>query len=63
MDAILLPVWWLNELTSHKKGGDREYYNSETSEGVGLNPFFGWSLLGHFFDLEELLDVNIDSLD
>jgi hypothetical protein len=50
-----------NELM--KKAGDREYYNSETGEGVGLDPFWGWSLLGHFFNLEESLDVNINSLD
>lgn len=50
-----------NELM--KKAGNREYYNSETGEGVGLEPFWGWSLLGHFFDLEETLDVDINSLD
>lgn len=31
-----------------RKSGDREYYDSETGEGLGLDPFWGWSLLGHF---------------
>ncbi|MBU9726989.1 MGH1-like glycoside hydrolase domain-containing protein [Diplocloster modestus] len=30
------------------KSGDREYYITETGEGTGLNPFWGWSLLGYF---------------
>jgi hypothetical protein len=30
------------------KSGDREYYNAETGEGLGLNPFWGWSLLAHY---------------
>lgn len=50
-----------NELM--KKAGNREYYNSETGEGLGLNPFWGWSLLGHFFDLEETLGVDINTID
>ena len=45
-----------------KKSGDREYYNTETGEGLGLDPFWGWSLLGHFFMLEEKLDWNINHL-
>lgn len=35
------------------KSGDREYYNSETGDGCGLDPFWGWSLLGYFFELED----------
>lgn len=35
------------------KSGDREYYNSETGAGCGLDPFWGWSLLGHFIELED----------
>lgn len=46
------------ELIEH--AGDWEYYNSETGEGVGLHPFWGWSLLGHFFMLEEELDWDIN---
>jgi len=44
------------------KAGNREYYNSETGEGLGLNPFWGWSLLGNFFMLEEKLDWDITKL-
>lgn len=36
-----------------EKSGNREYYNSETGDGCGLNPFWGWSLLAHFMDFEE----------
>ena len=36
-----------------KEFGNREYFNSETGEGCGLDPFWGWSLLGHFMDFEE----------
>jgi putative isomerase len=43
-----------------QKAGNREYYNTETGEGLGLDPFWGWSLLGHFFMLEEKLDWNIN---
>jgi hypothetical protein len=35
-----------------RKAGIREYYTSDGS-GVGLNPFWGWSVLGHFFLFEE----------
>jgi hypothetical protein len=45
-----------------EKAGNREYYNSETGEGVGLDPFWGWSLLGHFFMLEEALDWDINEI-
>lgn len=30
------------------KEGLREYYTSETMQGCGLNPFWGWSVLGCF---------------
>jgi hypothetical protein len=43
-----------------QKAGNREYYNTETGEGLGLDPFWGWSLLGHFFMLEEILDWNLN---
>lgn len=36
-----------------KQAGNREYYHSETGTGVGLDPFWGWSLLGHFFIYED----------
>lgn len=46
-----------------QKSGNREYYNSETGEGLGLNPFWGWSLLGHFFDVEEKMNKDINTID
>ncbi|WP_347840183.1 trehalase family glycosidase [uncultured Draconibacterium sp.] len=41
------------------KAGDREYYTSESGEGRGLNPFWGWSLLGHFFMFEETVEFDV----
>ncbi|MCC8423610.1 trehalase family glycosidase [Mucilaginibacter sp. UR6-11] len=35
------------------KSGNREYYDAESGNGLGLNPFWGWSLLGHFFQFED----------
>ena len=32
----------------------REYYNSETGDGLGLDPFWGWSILGGFFEIERV---------
>lgn len=34
------------------KIGDREYYNSDSCSGNGLDPFWGWSLLAYFMPLE-----------
>lgn len=45
-----------------KEAGNREYYNSETGEGCGLDPFWGWSLLGHFMDYEEVTTDDITKL-
>ena len=42
-----------------EKAGDREYYTSGSGEGVGLDPFWGWSLLGHFFIFEEGFNTDI----
>lgn len=36
----------------------REYYNAETGNGEGLNPFFGWSTLAYFMPLEMELDYD-----
>jgi len=36
-----------------KKNGNCEWYDAQSGEGKGLNPFWGWSLLGYFFDFEE----------
>lgn len=42
-----------------EKSGDREYYRSEDGGGEGLDPFWGWSLLGHFFEFEDNWDEDI----
>jgi putative isomerase len=42
-----------------KKSGNREYYLSESGAGVGLDPFWGWSLLGHFFLYEDQSSYDI----
>jgi glycogen debranching enzyme len=43
--------------------GNCEYYDAETGEGNGLNPFWGWSLLGHFMPFEEQSPSALCSLD
>jgi len=35
-----------------KESGDREYYDAETGQGCGLDPFWGWSLLAYFMPYE-----------
>jgi len=44
-----------------KKSGNREYFCSETGEGRGLDPFWGWTLLGWFmpFENEHSLDPTV----
>ncbi len=46
-----------------KTAGDREYYDAETGEGCGLDPFWGWSLLGHFMEFEDQNGLDPTSLD
>lgn len=46
-----------------KGAGNREYYDAETGEGLGLDPFWGWSLLAHFLPYEEQTDMDITALD
>lgn len=46
-----------------KRSGNREYYDAETGEGRGLDPFWGWSLLGHFMPYEESADELITALE
>jgi putative isomerase len=41
------------------RSGNREYYDAETGEGLGLDPFWGWSLLAHFLPYEETVDEDI----
>ena len=43
--------------------GDREYYNTESKSGNGLNPFWGWSLLAYFMPLEDSLGLDPTSLE
>jgi hypothetical protein len=45
-----------------RQTGNREYYDSETGEGCGLDPFWGWSLLAHFLPYEELNDFDVTAL-
>lgn len=47
-----------------KKAGNREYYDAETGEGCGLDPFWGWSLIAYFMPYEDqtqtsLLNINV----
>lgn len=41
----------------------REYYNAETGNGLGLNPFWGWSTLGYFMPLEYELKYDPTALE
>ena len=43
--------------------GNCEYYDAETGQGCGLDPFWGWSLLGHFLPYEETCQFNLVDLD
>jgi hypothetical protein len=46
-----------------KETGDCEYYDTETGRGCGLDPFWGWSLLGHFMRYEAANVYDITSLE
>lgn len=46
-----------------KKSGDREYYGTEEGCGCGLDPFWGWSLLGYFMPMEYELNYDPTSID
>ncbi len=39
----------------------REYYNAETGEGLGMNPFYGWSSIAYFLPLE--MDMKYNPMD
>jgi putative isomerase len=46
-----------------KRAGNREYYDAETGEGLGLDPFWGWSLLAHFLPYEEQAELDVTAAD
>lgn len=46
-----------------KEEETREYYNSETGNGEGLNPFWGWSTLAYFMPIEFELDYDPTSVE
>lgn len=50
-DAAAAIRWNTERLV--KKAGNREYYATDTGAGLGLDPFWGWSLLAHFMKYEE----------
>lgn len=41
-----------------EKSGPREYFCSETGEGRGLDPFWGWSILGRLMPFEHEHDLD-----
>ncbi|HPK35651.1 MAG TPA: trehalase family glycosidase, partial [Oscillospiraceae bacterium] len=41
-----------------KEIGDREYFNTESRTGNGLNPFWGWTLLAYFMPLEDRFSLD-----
>lgn len=45
------------------KIGDREYYTSDSAQGCGLNPFWGWSLLAYFMPWENANHFDPTKLD
>lgn len=45
-----------------KNIGDREYYTTESRQGCGLNPFWGWSLLAYFMPMEDMMDFDITEI-
>ena len=45
-----------------QSSGNCEYYDAESGQGCGLDPFWGWSLLGHFLPYEEDSHFNLVEL-
>jgi len=46
-----------------EKSGNREYFCSETGDGRGLDPFWGWTLLGWFMPFENEHNLDPTMLD
>lgn len=46
-----------------KKSGNREYYITESGEGDGLDPFWGWTLLAYFMEEELKQDFHPEKMD
>jgi neutral trehalase len=46
-----------------QKSGNREWYDAENGQGCGLDPFWGWSLLGHFMEYEDQNGLDPTGLD
>jgi len=40
----------------------REYYNAETGQGLGMDPFYGWSSIAYFLPLEIKMKYNPTNL-
>lgn len=55
---------WLAKETKKlvEKSGNREYYLTETGEGDGLDPFWGWTLLAYFMEEEMRVDFHPERL-
>jgi len=47
----------------NKNAVTREYYDSETGQGYGMNPFWGWSSLAYVMPLEYRLHYDPTDLD
>jgi putative isomerase len=45
-----------------RQAGNCEYYDAETGKGCGLDPFWGWSLAGHFMEYEDTLDTSVAAI-
>ena len=51
------------ELALARNPVTREYYESQSGEGHGMNPFWGWSALAYVMPLEDKLDYDPTRLD
>jgi putative isomerase len=51
------------DMVLNKNENTREFFNAETGEGYGLNPFYGWSSIAYYLPLEIENDYNPTLLD